>query len=686
MRMNNWCAAIAFLLCGAMAAQAELVELYSPEDYKVQGSGSIGKTRSQRFNATMSTPNSVPAGNYFDKAAMRLNLDPGECWTFRIRLFAWNTNIATTLAGTPIATSADVTYTGPDTQWLEITFPAQPVAGDYLLSLYTVSMSQMTIGYGIYESNQNDGGPNQDAYSDTGLKTDREWQVRLNVVANPSCVSPSGISMLPYAFSTPPSPGVQLLTISGTNLDLVSEVQLDGPATVPGDIVTQTTGEITANFDLSTAPIGSYRMVGVRDLPCSNALQDGAVTITCSQANTTVTSYLNGRGKTGTAAHKLELIGTNLDRLTGVKLVKSRNGPAEIDGTGLALLPSGNLEVTFDLTGAEGGQYDLVFTLDHPCASVVPASYPRGFLVYMPALTNGGFEVGYLADPTEGTICESSANGARPKPTHWDEGQVNIAQHDFVRDGKIWIPCVPNPAPPPAEIMGGVSGNHYASEDANNSNHATNSFFQTIAAPDVDVSGTSAKDYSVYADMAMRSCAQSSWGWIRLHDGSYTDPVIAETIIMNTDLWYAANGALVRSEDFKAVVPAGTVYASDPPVLTIEFVLETADGDTCTGNGLKALHVDAVRNTFVPPPPCQTVRQDVDGDNDVDLLDFAVFRACFNGSNRPYALPPGFDQDCRCLDVDPAPGGDGDLDLLDFARFRSCFNGENHPPASNCGL
>lgn len=61
---------------------------------------------------------------------------------------------------------------------------------------------------------------------------------------------------------------------------------------------------------------------------------------------------------------------------------------------------------------------------------------------------------------------------------------------------------------------------------------------------------------------------------------------------------------------------------------------------------------------------------DFDSDGDVDLVDFAHFRDCFNGSNRPPAYT-------NCLDADT--NSDGDIDLLDFALFRACFNGSNNP-------
>jgi len=64
---------------------------------------------------------------------------------------------------------------------------------------------------------------------------------------------------------------------------------------------------------------------------------------------------------------------------------------------------------------------------------------------------------------------------------------------------------------------------------------------------------------------------------------------------------------------------------------------------------------------------------DADRDGDVDLSDFAMFQACFNGPNRPAQLVV----ECAPMDND----GDGDVDLVDFASFQACFNGPNRPSA-----
>ena len=49
------------------------------------------------------------------------------------------------------------------------------------------------------------------------------------------------------------------------------------------------------------------------------------------------------------------------------------------------------------------------------------------------------------------------------------------------------------------------------------------------------------------------------------------------------------------------------------------------------------------------------------------------FQDCFAGPN---GVP---DPGCRDADVD----GDGDVDMMDFAVFQACFNGPNRLP--NCG-
>ncbi len=700
MRTRFVYAAMAFLLGGVVAADAAELLLYNAN--ASYGQSSYPRRRSQHFSATQSTPNSVPVGYLFDKAAMRVEVQTGSTWTFALELYSWHTDYATTLVpANLIATTGDVTVSG-ETRWIEVDLTSNPqdASGQYLLSLNIKSGDSFPCSI-LYDP-VGDGGTNNDAYTDATLRTDREFQVRLNVYPNPSCVTPFTISAVtmpdgsPAAFSRPPSPGIQRLKATGTGLDNVTSVILQQGLAAPitGSIVSQSATEFQADFDLSPTSVtpGSYKMVATGGPSGACVYQfDSAVTITCSQPDTVVLAIQNAAGLTGTSAHTMTLIGTNLEYLApnGVNLVKARGGSATIPGTATYNPSTTDLNVVFNLTGAEGGRYNIILTRNAECGSVssaVPLSgRGGGFLVYMPALTNAGFEEGYTTDPTTGTVCESSANDDRPKAKHWDQGW-SPETGGFVRDGSQWKPCVTNPTPPPAQIQGGVTGAHYGSMQYPNSDFKLLSFFQTIAAPDV-----SEGPYSVYADIAMQSLAQMSGARIRLLDGTDTGELIngpdnlpldpGGTIIPNTFLYYGGTDALVRSADFVATVPQGYVYQSNPPLLTIEFMLVAAEGDT----GSKALHVDAVRNTLEPPPPCNTPRQDVDGDNDVDLADFNLFQSCFNGPNRPYKLPPGFDSDCKCLDVDPGPNGDGDVDLADFGKFQGCFNGPNRPPKATCG-
>jgi len=79
---------------------------------------------------------------------------------------------------------------------------------------------------------------------------------------------------------------------------------------------------------------------------------------------------------------------------------------------------------------------------------------------------------------------------------------------------------------------------------------------------------------------------------------------------------------------------------------------------------------------------CWPQRPDADGDGDVDLSDFGIFQACFNGPNRPYKAGPD-PRKCNCMDAGDNPIV-RDVDLADFNTFQSCFNGPNRPPKAGC--
>jgi hypothetical protein len=56
---------------------------------------------------------------------------------------------------------------------------------------------------------------------------------------------------------------------------------------------------------------------------------------------------------------------------------------------------------------------------------------------------------------------------------------------------------------------------------------------------------------------------------------------------------------------------------------------------------------------------------DLDGDGDVDLVDFGEFQLCFTGGTGM------INEGCECADFD----GDNDADLVDFGEFQLAFSG-----------
>ncbi|MBP7933710.1 MAG: hypothetical protein KA354_03585 [Phycisphaerae bacterium] len=90
-----------------------------------------------------------------------------------------------------------------------------------------------------------------------------------------------------------------------------------------------------------------------------------------------------------------------------------------------------------------------------------------------------------------------------------------------------------------------------------------------------------------------------------------------------------------------------------------------------------------------PACSCRDPFADLDGDSDVDQVDFGLWQLCFSG---PAGIP--FDPDaCACLDRDdsnadhlfnPPDDGDGDVDMDDFAKFAACYSGPGIPADKAC--
>ncbi len=74
-----------------------------------------------------------------------------------------------------------------------------------------------------------------------------------------------------------------------------------------------------------------------------------------------------------------------------------------------------------------------------------------------------------------------------------------------------------------------------------------------------------------------------------------------------------------------------------------------------------------------PQPPLRP--SDLDGDDDVDQVDFGIFSNCATGHG---VTPPA--SGCDIADIDR----DEDVDQTDFGLFQRCFSGEDVPAAAEC--
>jgi hypothetical protein len=75
-------------------------------------------------------------------------------------------------------------------------------------------------------------------------------------------------------------------------------------------------------------------------------------------------------------------------------------------------------------------------------------------------------------------------------------------------------------------------------------------------------------------------------------------------------------------------------------------------------------------------PHFPSLKEDLDGDRDVDGNDFLTFSLCFNGSLK--APQSG------CANIDADVDGDGDVDGNDFLTWSLCHNGSLKRPAAGC--
>ncbi|MBN1491408.1 MAG: hypothetical protein JXA69_15950 [Phycisphaerae bacterium] len=154
-------------------------------------------------------------------------------------------------------------------------------------------------------------------------------------------------------------------------------------------------------------------------------------------------------------------------------------------------------------------------------------------------------------------------------------------------------------------------------------------------------------------------------------------PVYCLTLTASTQPETGSNG-YTREQYRWAVrdIVAGRRAAGDVNIQVIEGLEISTTADL-----LDTVHLSATGNANVATCLAAIIHYpcgrcgffDFDHDGDVDLTDFGVFGACFNGPNRPPVYAS-----CHITDFD----ADSDVDLTDFAEFATCFNGPNR--AARC--
>ena len=186
MTSRNMCmVALVLFFCGSAAADTGLVDLYSADDYQLFGPNANGKSRSQHFSATESTPTTLDDPQ-FDSAAFKIQLDGGESLVADLLLYDWDTDYNTTIGGSAIA-SMGINESGPFEDWIALAFAPQDTSDQYLLRLSITTVTGTD--FGLWRSASDDGGTNNNAFNDASLKSDREYMVRLNGVPEPTSLS-----------------------------------------------------------------------------------------------------------------------------------------------------------------------------------------------------------------------------------------------------------------------------------------------------------------------------------------------------------------------------------------------------------------------------------------------------------------------------------------------------------------
>lgn len=531
------------------------------------------------------------------------------------------------------------------------------------------------------------------------------------------CLGPQHTTAAPVDPTSHPNDSDATVTITGTDLDLVTQVRLvpvSGGTDLVGTnpVVNETKTTLTADFRTTGATDGLYNVVTVQSPapPCLMQTLPAAFEITCPTAMT-VTGVSPAEVVDPGFGESLTVSGTNLDRATDASLIyRVKSSPVPVYNDPSVSMAGDDLIAGFDLTCAPAGSYDLVLNRSDACrdktvsqALRVSKSLPSGGCLWQP----------WAADWTQPNLTPDLDPGEAEAfdATNWD---YTFSQH-------------PDPETTLDTPDGSALALHWfldVQTGYNGSGTGSGGVFQQITVqPGVPL------EYSYYWKGASTG-NPSSWFELILLDGPFSMQY-ADQFQENTS---ANNPYMIRKrelgtgafawEQVTHLTPADTGPAGRrPQTLTPTGTVVTVilKAGTHAGGAMESLWDNVIvtqnggsnlinngnfenggqagicdqetvfqdecefdswrRSTFVPLECLNwDPFADADQDGDVDQADFAALQVCYTGGAGPFTLPA----ECACFDRPESIEPDGDIDQADLFKFEDCASGPGVPANPAC--
>lgn len=528
------------------------------------------------------------------------------------------------------------------------------------------------------------------------------------------CPGAQHTTVAPVNPTNHPNDSDATVTITGTDLDLVTQVRLvpvSGGNDLVGTNLVVGPGNttLTASFPTTGALDGFYSVVTTQSPapPCLIQTLPAAFEITCPTAMT-VTGVSPAEVVDPGFGESLTVSGTNLDQATDASLIYRVTSSPVYNAPSVSMAGD-DLIAGFDLTCAPAGSYDLVLGRSDGCRDTtasqalrVSKSLPSGGCLWQPwaadwTLPNLGTDL----DPGETEAFDA---------TNWD---YTFSQHPILG---MTLDTPDSSALALHWFLDGQDGYGTAAS-------GSGGVFQEI-----EVQAGIPLEYSFY--WKGKSSEGTSWFEFILLDGpfsmQYADQFQESASANNpymirkrelgngsfeweqiTDLSPADTGpAGARPQ---TITPTGTVVtvilkAGRSPAGGMESLWDNvvvtqnggsnliSNGDFENGGQAGICDQETVfqdecefdswrRSTFVPLECLNwDPFADADQDGDVDQADFAALQVCYTGGAGPFSLPA----ECACFDRPESLEPDGDIDQADLFKFEDCASGPGVPADPAC--